>query len=385
MPRVNDRGVCEARGVETGFEVALGVAGALLVVLTLDSAVRTFVLPRGVTVAYTRIVFVSTRRVFLAAMRFTRTYAGRDRVMALYAPLTLLELVFVWFVVTLTGFTLLFRSVGIEPFRNAFEMSGSSLLTLGFVKPPDELPAMGLAFAEAAIGLGLLALLIAYLPTIYSAFSKREVLVAQLSVRAGTPPAAFNLLRRAHLTGEIELLDDIWVPWQTWFAELEENHTSLAVLPFFRSPQADRSWITAAGVVLDSAALAQSTLAVRWSPQAAVCIRSGFLALRQIADLFGIPYDPDPAPDDAISIAREEFDQLYERLAEAGVPMRADRDRCWREFAGWRVNYDAVLIGLAGLVMAPYAVWSSDRSLRYRRPPLLFRRRKHKPRDDVPR
>ncbi len=385
MPRVNDRGVCEARGVETGFEVALGVAGALLVVLTLDSAVRTFVLPRGVTVAYTRIVFVSTRRVFLAAMRFTRTYAGRDRVMALYAPLTLLELVFVWFVVTLTGFTLLFRSVGIEPFRNAFEMSGSSLLTLGFVKPPDELPAMGLAFAEAAIGLGLLALLIAYLPTIYSAFSKREVLVAQLSVRAGTPPAAFNLLRRAHLTGEIELLDDIWVPWQTWFAELEENHTSLAVLPFFRSPQADRSWITAAGVVLDSAALAQSSLAVRWSPQAAVCIRSGFLALRQIADLFGIPYDPDPAPDDAISIAREEFDQLYERLAEAGVPMRADRDRCWREFAGWRVNYDAVLIGLAGLVMAPYAVWSSDRSLRYRRPPLLFRRRKHKPRDDVPR
>ena len=376
---------CEARGVETGFEVALGVAGALLVALTLDSAVRTFVLPRGVTVAYTRIVFVSMRRIFLAVTRFTRTYEGRDHVMALYAPITLLVLPFVWFVMTVTGFTLLFRSVGIDPFRNAFEMSGSSVLTLGFVKPPDELPAMVLAFAEAAIGLGLAALLIAYLPTIYSAFSKREVLVAQLSVRAGTPPSAFNLLRRAQLTGEIELLDDIWVPWQTWFAELEETHTSLGVLPFFRSPRADRSWVTAAGVVLDSAALAQSTLAVRWSPQAAVCIRSGFLALRQIADLFGIPYNADPAPDDAISIAREEFDELYERLAEAGVPMRPDRDRCWREFAGWRVNYDAVLIGLAGFVMAPYAVWSSDRSLRYRRPPLLFRRRKPKPRDDLPR
>jgi hypothetical protein len=371
--------------VETAFDVALGVAGTLLVALTLDSTVRTFVLPRGVTVMYTRIVFVSMRRLFLAAMHFTKTYEGRDRVMALYAPLTLLVLPFVWIVMTVIGFTLLFRSVGIEPFRRAFEMSGSSLLTLGFVQPPDTLPAMVLAFFEAAIGLGLLALLIAYLPTIYSAFSKREVLVAQLSVRAGAPPSAFALLRRAQLTGEIELLDDIWVPWQTWFAEVEETHTSLSVLSFFRSPQADRSWITAAGVVLDSAALAQSTLAVRWSPQAAVCIRSGFLALRHVADLFGIPYDPDPAPGDAISIAREEFDELYEELAAAGVPMRPDRDRCWREFAGWRVNYDAVLIGVAGLVMAPYAVWSSDRSLRYRRRPILFRRRKPKPRDDVPR
>ncbi|HEX7522003.1 MAG TPA: hypothetical protein VF441_08115 [Acidimicrobiia bacterium] len=371
--------------METAFDVALGVAGVLLVALTLDSAVRTFVLPRGVTVMYTRIVFVSMRRMFVAVMHFTKTYEARDRVMALYAPLTLLVLPFVWIVMTGTGFTLLFRSVGIEPWRRAFEMSGSSMLTLGFVQPPDTLPAMVLAFFEAGIGLGLLALLIAYLPTIYSAFSKREVLVAQLSVRAGTPPSAFALLRRAHLTGEIELLDDVWVPWQTWFAEVEETHTSLGVLSFFRSPQADRSWITAAGVVLDSAALAQSTLAVRWSPQAAVCIRSGFLALRQVADLFGIPYDPDPAQGDPISIAREEFDELYEELAAAGVPMRPDRERCWREFAGWRVNYDAVLIGLAGLVMAPYAVWSSDRSLRYRRPRILFRRRKPKPRDDVPR
>jgi len=77
----------------------------------------------------------------------------------------------------------------------------------------------------------------------------------------------------------------------------------------------------------------------------------------------GIPYDPDPAPDDPISIAREEFDDLCRRLEDAGVPLIDDRDQAWRDFAGWRVNYDVVLVQLAGLVMAPYAPWSSDRSL----------------------
>jgi hypothetical protein len=39
------------------------------------------------------------------------------------------------------------------------------------------------------------------------------------------------------------------------------------------------------------------------------------------------------------------------------------------------VNYDTVLIALAGLTAAPYAPWSSDRSLRYHRPPLTRMRR----------
>ena len=41
--------------------------------------------------------------------------------------------------------------------------------------------------SAAAFGLGLVALLIAYLPTIYASFSRREVLVAYLTTRAGTP------------------------------------------------------------------------------------------------------------------------------------------------------------------------------------------------------
>jgi hypothetical protein len=56
------------------------------------------------------------------------------------------------------------------------------------------------------------------------------------------------------------------------------------------------------------------------------------------------------------------------------VPLKADLEQAWRDFAGWRVNYDRVLLSLASLTMAPYAPWSSDRSMLYRRPPLRRRR-----------
>jgi hypothetical protein len=41
--------------------------------------------------------------------------------------------------------------------------------------------------------------------------------------------------------------------------------------------------------------------------------------------------------------------------AEAGVPLKADLEQAWRDFAGWRVNYDRVLLALAALTMAPHA------------------------------
>ena len=101
---------------------------------------------------------------------------------------------------------------------------------------------------------------------------------------------------------------------------------------------------------------------VPFNPQAAFCIRAGFLALRQIADFFGLPHESNPVPDMPISISRYEFDKVCDRLAAQGVPLKANREQAWRDFAGWRVNYDDVLLALAALTIAPYAPWISDRS-----------------------
>jgi hypothetical protein len=31
------------------------------------------------------------------------------------------------------------------------------------------------------------------------------------------------------------------------------------------------------------------------------------------------------------------------RLERSGVPLVRDRDEAWRDFVGWRVNYDAII------------------------------------------
>jgi hypothetical protein len=216
-------------------------------------------------------------------------------------------------------------------------------------------------FTEAAIGLGLLALFIAYLPSLYGAFSRREAGVSKVEVRAGRPPSGIYLIQLAWTVGRMDILKTLWPELENWFVEVDETHTSFPPLVFFRSGHPDESWVTSAGAILDAASLYVSSVDVPRTPEPEFMIRAGFLCLRHIAAFFWIPVPDDPAPTDPISIERSEFDAAYDRMAASGVPMKPDRDQCWRDFAGWRVNYDAALIGVARLTLAPPAPWSSDR------------------------
>jgi hypothetical protein len=341
------------------------VAGATIVFATLASAVKTVVVPRAEPVLLARWVFVALRKPFDMRVRRSATWEAADRTMSRFAPFALLTLPLVWLAAVLVGFMPIYWALRVDWPRDAFEQSGSSLLTLGFAVDHHG-PVIAATFVEATLGLGLVALLISFLPTMYQLFSRREVLVSQLDVRAGTPPTPLALFRRAKRIGWIEELDDFWLDWERWFTELEESHTSYLSLPFFRSPHPGRSWITAAGAVLDSASLRASVIDLPRSWQAQLCLRAGYLALRRIAAPYGIRFDPDPAPTDPISITRDEFDQVLAELADVGVPLRSDRDQAWRDFSGWRVNYDTALLALCGLLMAPFSPWSSDRAINYR-------------------
>jgi hypothetical protein len=358
-------------GMHFAVVVLAGLAGTGLVGATVLSAAQTLAVPRGTPVRISRWVFIVVGAV-LGLLAARSDYRARDRLMALYAPLALLCLPVVWLALVLAGFTLVFWASG-QPWDAAFLESGSSLSTLGF-KTPGDLPAAGVAFVEAVLGLGLLALLISYLPSIYASYSRREAMVTALETQAGSPPSGAELLGRLAQIEGLGELEGFWRDWARWFAELEETHTSIPSLVYFRSPQPDRSWVTAAGAVLDAAALVASTLDVPRQPAAELCIRAGYLALRRIGDFFVMPYDPDPSPEGPVSIRREEYDVACCRLAEAGAPLRRDRDQAWRDFVGWRVNYDAVLRRFASLCWAPDAPWSSDRAIRFHRA-LISRRR----------
>ena len=335
--------------------------GVSLVYFSLNSAIHTFVLPRAAPNKLVRLVFRGVRRIFNIACVRAKDYAGRDRIMALYGPTTLLVTVPAFLSILLIGFTLIFWGTGGATVLESFELSGSSLFTLGFVAAKS-VPDYALSFFEAACGTIMTALLIAYLPTIYGVYSQREAVVNSMATRAGDPPWGVTLIERAYKLGRLDGLESVWVEWERWFVTLEESHSSLTVTAFFRSQQPNRSWVTMAGVMMDAAALMRSSVDVPANPKADLMIRAGYLALRAVCLPYRFPALKYPSfPETPISVSRAEYDAACDHLAKVGVPMKLDREQAWRDFAGWRVNYDGTLLDLCDLVMAPFAPWSSDR------------------------
>ncbi|MBK8823884.1 MAG: hypothetical protein IPN58_15150 [Anaerolineales bacterium] len=364
--------------MEIFIEISVFIFGLVIVVMTIFSALSTFVLTRAARSQLNRVVFGLMRRIFDFILRFTNTYEQRDQIMAYYSPISLIMLVPVWYALIMLGYAAMYWSLDVGDWFADIRYSGSSLLTLGFATSENPFVTI-LSFSEALIGLILVALLMAYLPTMYAAFSRREQAVSMLEVRAGNPPSALEMLLRFNRIHGLDKLNEYWKTWEIWFADIEESHTTLPALVFFRSPRSDNSWITAAGAVLDAAAITVSAVDIPADVSASLSIRAGYLALRRIADYFDIPNPQNPRyPNDPISIKREEFDELLSKLEAAGVPLKADREKAWLDFAGWRVNYDRVLLVLCKLVMAPQAPWSSDRVQRFKMPPMFIFKKKHK-------
>ena len=344
------------------LRIVMGAGSATIALLTFGSAVRTVVVPRAEPVYLTRVVFISVRWVIRLLSRRASAHA-RERALGYFAPVALIALPFAWLTFTALGYVGMYYAAGVDSIRDSFRVSMSSLTTLGFATTGTDWPGVLLSYSEACVGLIEVALLISFLPTMYGAFVERESTVAYLGVRAGTPPSAVEMIIRYHRIGPALVLDDEWIRIEVWFNQLAESHTTFMALPFFRSPNSARSWITTAGAVLDAAALSVSTLDREDNPRPQLAIRAGYSALREIADSFDIEFDFDPAPGDPITVHRDEWERAADELAAAGVAVKQDRDQAWRDFAGWRVTYDKPLVQLATLLSAPMAMWSSDRAL----------------------
>ena len=120
-----------------------------------------------------------------------------------FGPLSLFVLVVVWAAGLITGFGLLHWSLGTAisvpdaRLDSYLYFSGTTFFTLGY----GDMVAIGpvgrvLSVAEAGVGFMFLAVIVSYLPVLYQAFSRREITIALLDARAGSPPSAGELLRR---------------------------------------------------------------------------------------------------------------------------------------------------------------------------------------------
>jgi hypothetical protein len=218
-------------------------------------------------------------------------------------------------------------------------------------------------FIAAGTGLVLVALQIAYLPTLYAAYNRRETLVTLLESRAGSPAWGPELLIRHQLVGTIDNLANLFAEWERWAADVAESHSTYPSLLYLRSPRSRNSWIVSLLAVMDAAALILAVDPQGAPIEARMCIRMGFTCLRDIARATRIPFDPDPQPDDPILLTRSQFDDARERLLASGFASSRTADEAWAHFRGWRVNYEAVGYAIASRFNAPPAMWSGPRQL----------------------
>ncbi len=336
-----------------GLAIAAGVFGVGLI---LSAVVRTVVIPRPERVWLTRMTFRSARAITNLILRRVDDPIRRDRWLGMFGPVALLMLPVVWSLGSMVAYAAIYWGLGAGSVLESLEFSGSSLTTLGFVPATDSVTRL-IAVSEGLLGLGIVALMISFIPSIYSTFSHREVAVGRLTVRAGEPPSPGEFIIRLVSIGQIEHMASLWGEWEDWFVELGETHTSFPSLVFFRSMSPNRSWLTAAEASLDAAAIIRATGMATDGGHADTMIRAGYLALRSIADFFEI--EPELSPENAadISIERAWFDAIIDRLEAAGCVFEVSRDEAWRSFCGWRVNYDRAVVGLATVVGEVESHW----------------------------
>ena len=328
----------------------------MLVITTLSAAIRSFILPRNEVVRMNVWVFTCIRVVFDAAARLANSYERRDRIMAHYAPVGLVALPVVWEALVSLGYTCMFWALGEGNWVRCYKLSSSSLLTLGN-SSTHHLFITALSYSEATLGFILLTLLISYLPTIYQAFSRREATVALLELRAGTPPTAACLLGWLNHDGSVQNDEQQWADWERWFVEIEESHTSLPILSFFRSPQPGRSWVTSGGLILDTAALLFAAVDGPQPRQAQITFKAGCLALNRVYRFFDTKADSETdnmlPESDTADPGRAEFDEACRLLAEKGLMICDDRAAAWQQYRELRSRYARALHYLGRLLMAP--------------------------------
>jgi hypothetical protein len=346
-------------------------AGLILLGFTAASVVKTFMVPRATRSGVNRVVFVFVFRTFGLLTARIDDLDRRERVHALSAPAFLLCLLLAWLASVFAGFALLlWPSAGSFPL--AMRESGSSLFTLGFA-PPGSSGASAIVFAAAASGLAVLALLIAYLPLLYTAFNRRETQVTMLEALAGSPPWGPELLARQALIENSATLTGLYARWTEWAADISESHVNYRTLVYFRSPDPSTSWLLSLLAVLDGAALHLALNPSSAPHEARPLLRVGYSTLRRLAINLRLPVNDDPSPDDPIELTRADFDEAVRWLHDAGWRTERSADDAWPDFHGWRVNYEAAAYQLALHLDLPPAMWSGPR--RPGRPPAAPPRR----------
>jgi hypothetical protein len=340
--------------------------GVLLVITSASSVIGTLIVPRSVASWLTRLVDQVVSGAYVLITKPVNDYKRRDRILATNASAILIAQIAVWLAMFFVGFSLIFWPLVPGGITEAFRLAGPGLWEIGNDQARGGVQEL-LIDVASVIGIVTITLQIAYLPTLYSEFNRRENAVTLLTARGGVPAWGPELLARTHYalgTGvsTLDTLPELYEEWESWAAEVGESHTTYLPLVRFRSPKPLTSWVTALLAVLDSAAL-MLALNPSTAPvvSARLCLRAGFICFGDVARAMGfdIPMDPDPTK--GISLSYQDFLDGIAVLRVVDFKMERSPEDAWPDFVGWRVNYEQAAFAIGYAIDVVPALWSGPR------------------------
>src|ERR1700687_3106711 len=344
------------------MKLLIAIVGLFILFATLWEAFETIILPRRVTrpIRLVRMFYRVTWKFWAAVNRLIRSKKLREAHLSYYGPLSLLGLFATWAVLLILAFAMLHWAAGsainapgeTPTFRTDFYLSGTTFFTLGLgdVTPRTTL-AKAITVTEGGTGFGFLGLMISYLPTLYGAFSQRELNISLLDARAGSPPTAAELLRRPSQFADSEVLTPYLRERETWAAQIMESHLSYPVLCYFRSQHDNQSWLAAFTAVLDVSALliAYGEGAAKWQAQLIFAISRH--AIADVCEVLRVrPLAP--APD---RLPVKDLADVRSLLAESGACNCTEAGDL--KLSELRSMYEPQLNGLSRRLLMPLPSW----------------------------
>ncbi len=345
------------------MKILSGFLGMALILIVLWDAFETIILPRRVTRKYrlTRLFYRYTWFLWNSAKRIFSS-RRQETYMAFYGPLSVILLLSVWALGIILGFAFLLWAAdspvktpeGTAGFFMDFYLSGTTFFTLGM---GDVIPisafSRACAVVESGLGLGLLAIVISYLPALNQSFSRREVNISLLDARAGSPPSAYELLqRRCHDNAGMETLLQYLSEWEHWAADLLESHLSYPVLAYFRSQHDNQSWLAALTTILDTSAFVIVVMEGPCERQARLTFA---IARHAVVDLSLVFFSP-PSKSRRDRFPHEDFVKFSEGLKSAGLSVRKG-EKIEEELARLRNMYEPYVRSLASHLRLSIPPW----------------------------
>ncbi len=340
------------------MDVAIGLVGLVLLGLVGWDVFQTIVVPRPSSsrLRLARYLVPPSWRAWRALAVRTRSGLARDQLLGLFAPAATIALLVLWLTVLSLGYGLILFALRGElrpspgDVGTAIYFAGVSVLTLGFGDIVANGAVSRFAVVTAAVaGLGVVALVITFLFSLYGSYQRREVLVVRLSARAKAPPSAVTLLETQARLGLVDELPALFAEWERWTAEVLDTHVAYPLLGYFRSSHDDTSWISAIGAVLDAAALVLTTIRGVPRGQAEITKRVGAHLVEDIGNNLGLAGD-------GSRVDRGQFGEVFRLLSRAGYDLEPEAE-AWRAFERARSSYAGRLEAIAAYWATPATLW----------------------------